>query len=154
MRTNKINNRSSMEAPKVNIIHNLIARLEYLKLGYLQASYKTKDEVLALCLERFGFQRERYSMELQQIVNISDSKFYKSRSLIKSTGYSFLNFFFKKADVITTCIKNDEHALINYDLAIAQLVNNDEVKRVLLQQANGIKTVIKTMKEYTGKNIT
>ena len=57
----------------------------------------------------------------------------------------------KKENIIQACIKGEETALENYTVAINQIQNNYEVKVVLEQQVNGIRTVLNTIKEYTGK---
>ena len=115
-----------------------------------------KDEVLALLLERFGYQRGRYSNELRQLVNQLGSSSPLDQftlSLLHRTWTEMkTNFrFTKKEDLIQACIRSDENALRNYNMVIAQIQDNDEVKVILQQQVNGIKTVLNTIKEYTGR---
>ena len=57
----------------------------------------------------------------------------------------------KKEQIIEGCIKAEETALKNYGHAIDQLEDNYELRLVLQQQANGIRTVLNTIKEYTGR---
>lgn len=134
----------------------LIARLDDIKTGYFHASEKIKDEVLSLLLERFGYQRGRYSNELRQLVNqLGDSSPMDqfTLSLLHRTWLELKSTFriSKKEDLIKACIKSDENALRNYNMVIAQIQDNDEVKMILQQQVNGIKTVLNTIKEYTGR---
>ena len=137
-------------------IYHLIALLEDAKKGYLNASEKIKDEVLSLLLERFGYQRGRYSNELRQLVNrLGESSPIDqfTLSLLHRTWMDLKTTFKfgQKESVIQACIKAEETALRNYTLAIEQIQDNDEVRIILQQQVNGIKTVLNTIKEYTGK---
>lgn len=134
----------------------LITRLDDIKNSYLHASEKIKDEVLSLLMERFGYQRGRYSNELQQLVTqLGDSSPLDqfTLSLLHRTWLELKTTlrFTKKEDIIKACIKRDENALRNYNMVIAQIQDNDEVKMILQQQVNGIKTVLNTIKEYTGR---
>jgi len=137
-------------------IYNLIAILEDAKKGYLNASEKIKDEVLSLLLERFGYQRGRYSNELRQLVNrLGESSPIDqyTLSLLHRTWMDMKTSlkFGQKDRLIEACIKAEETALRNYTMAIEQIQDNDEVSMILQQQVNGIKTVLNTIKEYTGK---
>jgi uncharacterized protein (TIGR02284 family) len=141
---------------KAGAICYLIARLDDIKTGYFHASEKIKDEVLSLLLERFGYQRGRYSNELRQLVNqLGDSSPIDqfTLSLLHRTWLELKTSFrfSKKEDLIKACIKSDENALRNYNMVIAQIQDNDEIKIILQQQVNGIKTVLNTIKEYTGR---
>jgi len=138
-------------------IYHLIAILEDTKKGYLSASQKIKDEVLSLLLERFGYQRGRYSNELKQLVNqLGDSSPIDqfTLSLLHRTWMDFKTTFKfgQKEAVIEACIKSEETTLQNYSIALEQIQDNNEVKLILQQHVNGIKTVLNTIKEYTGKD--
>ena len=138
-------------------LYHLIAILEDAKRGYLNASEKIKDEVLSLLLERFGYQKSRYINELRQVVNqlgVNSSIDQFTLSLLHRTWMDLKNTFkFGQRDaVIQACIKGEETALKNYSTALEEIKNNDEIKIVLQQQVNGIKTVLNTIKEYTAKN--
>ena len=137
-------------------IHNLIAVLEDAKKGYLHASEKIKDSVLSLLMERFGYQRGRYCSELRKLVNSMGTASPIDQftlSLLQRTWMDLKTTFKygKKEQIIEGCIKAEETALKNYGEAIDQLEDNNELRVILLQQANGIKTVLNTIKEYTGK---
>ena len=137
-------------------IYHLISLLEDAKRGYLNASEKIKDEVLSLLLERFGYQRGRYSNELRRLVNrlgVSSPIDQYTLSLLHRTWMDLKTTFKfgQKEKVIQACIKAEETALRNYTMAIEQIQDNDEVRIILQQQVNGIKTVLNTIKEYTGK---
>jgi uncharacterized protein (TIGR02284 family) len=140
-------------------IYNLIAVLEDAKRGYLHASEKIKDSVLSLLMERYGYQRGRYSSELRKIITSMDGattpvdKF--TLSLLQRTWLDLKNTFKtgKKEQIIESCIKAEETALENYGRAIDQLEDNYEVRAVLLQQFNGIRTVLNTIKEYNRQHI-
>jgi uncharacterized protein (TIGR02284 family) len=137
-------------------IHRLIAILDDAKKGYLNAAEKIKDEVLSLLFENFAYQKSRYSNELRQLVNrfnFSSSIDQFTLSLLYRTWMDLKTTFKfgKKENIIQACIKGEESALENYTAAINQIQNNYEVKVVLEQQVNGIKTVLNTIKEYTGK---
>lgn len=137
-------------------IYHLIAVLEDAKRGYLIASEKIKDEVLSLLLERFGYQRGRYSNELRRLVNqlgVSSPIDQYTLSLLHRTWMDLKTTFKygQKETVIQACIKAEETALRNYSMAIEQIQDNDEVRMILQHQVNGIKTVLNTIKEYTGK---
>lgn len=136
-------------------IYNLIAVLEDAKNGYLHASEKIKDSVLSLLLERFGYQRGRYSSELRKLVNSMGTAAPVDQftlSMLQRTWMDLKSTFKygKKEQIIEGCIKAEETALKNYSQAIDQLEDNYELRVVLLQQANGIRTVLNTIKEYTG----
>ena len=137
-------------------IHNLIALLEDAKKGYLNASEKIKDSVLSLLLERFGYQRGRYSNELRKLVNNMGTACPIDQFTLSLLHRTWMDLrttfkFGQKEQVIEACIKAEETALKNYSMAIDQIADNDEVRIILQQQANGIKTVLNTIKEYTGK---
>ena len=137
-------------------IHRLIAILDDAKKGYLNAAEKIKDEVLSLLFENFAYQKSRYSNELRLLVNrfnFSSSIDQFTLSLLYRTWMDLkANFKLgKKENIIQACIKGEETALENYTVAINQIQNNYEVKVVLEQQVNGIRTVLNTKKEYTGK---
>lgn len=137
-------------------IYNLIAVLEDAKNGYLHASEKIKDSVLSLLLERFGYQRGRYSSELKILVSSMGTDSLVDQftlSLLQRTWMDLKSTFKygKKEQIIEGCIKAEETALKNYSHAIDQLEDNYELRMVLQQQANGIRTVLNTIKEYTGR---
>jgi uncharacterized protein (TIGR02284 family) len=136
-------------------IHNLIAVLDDAKNGYLHASEKVKDSVLSLLMERFGFQRGMYSSELKKLVNSMGTASPVDQftlSLLQRTWLDLKGTFRygKKEQIIEGCIKAEETALKKYSHAIDQLEDNYELRIVLQQQANGIRTVLNTIKEYTG----
>lgn len=140
-------------------IYDLIAILEDAKRGYLNAAEKIKDEVLSLLFERFGYQRGRYSNELRQLarqLDVSPAIDQYTLTLLHRTWMDLKNSFkFGQRDaVIHACIKGEETAIRNYTMAIEQLQNNEEVKLVLKQQVNGIKTVLNTIKQYTANTST
>jgi uncharacterized protein (TIGR02284 family) len=137
-------------------IHNLIAVLEDGKKGYLNASEKIKDSVLSLLLERYGYQRGRYCNELRTLVKRMGTECpidQYTLSLLQRTWMDLKTSFknAKKDEVIEACIKAEENALQNYGLAIDQVEDNYEIRAILQQQVNGIRTVLTTIKEYTGK---
>ena len=137
-------------------IHNLIAVLDDAKKGYLNASQKIKDSVLSLLLERYGYQRGRYSNELRTLVNSMGTQCPIDQftlSLLQRTWMDLKTSFKygQKDKVIEACIKAEETALQNYGAAIEQVEDNYEVRAILLQQVNGIRTVLDTIKGYTGK---
>ncbi len=137
-------------------IHNLIAVLDDAKKGYLHASEKIKDSVLSLLLERFGYQRGRYSSELRILVNSMGNDSLVDQftlSMLHRTWMDLKSTFKhgKKEQIIEGCIRAEETALKNYSHAIDQLEDNYELRLVLQQQANGIRTVLNTIKEYTGR---
>jgi uncharacterized protein (TIGR02284 family) len=137
-------------------IYNLIAVLEDAKKGYLHASEKIKDSVLSLLMERYGYQRGRYSSELRKLVNTmgtSSPVDQVTLSLLQRTWMDLKSTFKhgKKEQIIEGCIKAEETALENYCQAIDQVEDNYEVRVILQQQVNGIKTVLNTIKEYTGR---
>lgn len=137
-------------------IYNLIAVLEDAKNGYLHASEKIKDSVLSLLLERFGYQRGRYSSELKILVNSmgTDSPVDQfTLSMLQRTWMDLKSTFKygRKEQIIEGCIKAEETALKNYSEAIDQLEDHYELRIILQQQANGIRTVLNTIKEYTGR---
>ncbi len=138
-------------------INNLIAVLDDAKKGYLHASEKIKDSVLSLLLERFGYQRGRYGDELRTLVNSMGTECPIDQftlSLLQRTWMDLKTTFRygQKELIIESCIKAEETALLNYGLAIEQVEDNYEVRAVLQQQVNGIRTVLSTIKEYTGKS--
>ena len=138
-------------------LYHLIAILEDAKKGYLSAADKVKDEVLALLFERFGYQRGRYSNELKQLVNrlgATSSIDQFTLTLLHRTWVDLKSAFRfgQKETMIKACIKGEEIALMNYSKILEQIPENDETKIILQQQANGIKTVLNTMKEYTSVN--
>ena len=140
---------------KERAIYYLIAKLNDIKTGYLNASEKINDDVLSLLLERFGNQRGRYSKELRQLFDqLGDSSPMDqiTLSLLHRTWLELKTTFkfSKKEDLIKACIKSDENALRNYNMVIAQIQDNDEVKVILQNQVNGIKTVLNTIRDYTG----
>ncbi len=137
-------------------IYNLIAVLDDAKKGYLNASQKIKDNVLSLLLERYGYQRGRYSNELRTLVNSMGTECpidQLTLSLLQRTWMDLkTNFKYGQKDkVIEACIKAEETALQNYGAAIEQVEDNYEVRAILQQQVNGIRTVLDTIKGYTGK---
>lgn len=141
----------------VQPVYHLIAILEDAKKGYLNAAEKIRDEVLQLLFERFGYQRGRYSRELKQLVtkmqaNSSIDDF--TLGLLHRTWMDLkCTFKFGKKDtIINACIKGEETAIRNYTTAIEQVAQHEEIKIVLEQQLSGIKTVLNTIKEYTGQN--
>ncbi|MEO7306911.1 MAG: PA2169 family four-helix-bundle protein [Ferruginibacter sp.] len=141
---------------KAQAIYYLIGKLENIKNAYFTASEKMKDEVLALLLERFGYQRGRYSNELRQLVNQLGSSSPLDQVTLSLLHRTWMELktsfrFSKKEDLIQACIRSDENALRNYNMVIAQIQDNDAVKMILQQQVNGIKTVLNTIKEYTGR---
>lgn len=144
--------------PNISLsIHNLIAILEDAKKGYLNASEKIKDSVLSLLLERFGYQRGRYSNELRTLVNSMGTECPVDQftlSLLQRTWMDLKTTFRygQKEQVIEACIKAEEKALQNYSLAIEEIEDNYEVRAILQQQVNGIRTVLSTIKEYTAKS--
>jgi uncharacterized protein (TIGR02284 family) len=137
-------------------IYHLIAILEDTKRVYLRAAEKIKDEVLSVLLERFGYQRGRYSKELQQLLHQSGASSSIDQFTLSLLYRSWMHLkaafkFGQREAVIDACIKGEEAALENYTLALQQLQDNDEVKMLLMQQANGVTTVLNTIKEFTGK---
>jgi len=146
----------NIKETKAQAIYYLIGKLENIKNAYFAASEKMKDEVLALLLERFGYQRGRYSNELRQLVNQLGSSSPLDQTTLSLLHRTWTEMrtsfrFTKKEDLIQACIRSDENALRNYNLVIEQIQDNDEVKIILQQQVNGIKTVLNTIKEYTGR---
>lgn len=138
-------------------VYDLIAILEDAKKGYLNAAEKIRDEVLQLLFERFGYQRGRYSAELKQLVEkmqVSSSVDDFTLGLLHRTWMDLRCRFNrgKKETIIDACIRGEETAIANYTTAIAQIGQHHEIKIVLEQQLSGIKTVLNTIKEYTGQN--
>ena len=139
-------------------IYPLIVILEDAKKGYLKASEKIKDEVLSLLFKNFGDQKIRYINELRQLIYRFGEDGWEvdqfTLSLLQRTCMQLKNSFRlqKKDSVIGTCIKREQVALENYSTAIQQIQQYDEVRLVLQQQVNGIKTVLNTIKEYTAKS--
>jgi uncharacterized protein (TIGR02284 family) len=137
-------------------VYNLIAVLEDAKKGYLLASEKIKDNILSLLMEGYGYQRGRYSSELRKFINSIGTAYPVDQftlSLLQRTWMDLKCTFKygKKEQIIECCIKAEETALKNYHQAIDQLEDNYELRLILQQQANGIKTVLNTIKEYSGK---
>ena len=138
-------------------IYPLILILEDAKKGYLRAAEKVKDEVLSLLFRNFGDQKIRYINELRQLIyRLGDGSEIDqfTLSLLQRTCMQLRNGFrtLKKNAVISSCIKKEEVALESYSTAIQQIQQYDEVRLVLQQQVNGIKTVLNTIKEYTAKS--
>lgn len=137
-------------------IYRLIAVLEDAKKGYLNAAEKIKDEVLSLLMERFGYQRGRYSNELRNLVNRLGNSSPIDQFTLSLLHRTWMDLkttfkFGQKDTIIQGCIRAEETALRNYTMAIEQIKDNEEVRIILQQQVNGIKTVLNTIKEYTGK---
>ena len=140
----------------VQPVYHLIAILEDAKKGYLSAADKIRDDVLALLFERFGYQRGRYSNELKQIVNHLEAESSVDNFTLSLLHRTWMDLkasftFGKKDTIILACIKGEETAIKNYTAAIEQLQHHNEIKAILQRQLNGIKTVLNTIKEYTGK---
>lgn len=138
-------------------IYPLILILEDAKKGYLRAAEKVKDEVLSLLFRNFGDQKIRYINELRQLIyRLGDGSEIDqfTVSLLQRTCMQLRNGFrtLKKNPVTSSCIKKEEVALESYSTAIQQIQQYDEVRLVLQQQVNGIKTVLNTIKEYTAKS--
>jgi uncharacterized protein (TIGR02284 family) len=139
-------------------VYHLIAILDDAKKGYLNAAEKIRDEVLQLLFERFGYQRGRYSTELKQLVEnlqVDSSIDDFTLGLLHRTWMDLKCRFTlgKKDTIIDACIKGEEIAIQNYTTAIETVgQQHQEIKAVLEQQLNGIKTVLNTIKEYTGQN--
>ena len=138
-------------------IYPLILILEDAKKGYLRAAEKVKDEVLSLLFRNFGDQKIRYINELRQLIyHLGDGSEIDqfTVSLLQRTCMQLRNGFrtLKRNAVISSCIKKEEVALESYSTAIQQIQQYDEVRLVLQQQVNGIKTVLNTIKEYTAKS--
>ena len=136
-------------------IYQLIAILDDAKKGYLHAAEKVKDEVLSLSLERFGYQRGRYCTELRQLVNRLGTTSPIDPLTLKLLNRTWMDLktsfkFGQKEAIIKACIKGEETALRNYTWALTQMPENEEVRIILQQQVNGIKTVLNTIREYTG----
>jgi len=138
-------------------IYHLIATLEDTKTVYLKAAEKIKDEVMSVLLERFGYQRGRYSKELQLLLNRSGASCPIDQFTLNLLHRTWMHVktafkFGRKEAVISACIKGEEMVLENYTIAIEQMQDNDDVKMILQQQFNGIKTVLCTIKEYIAKS--
>ena len=138
-------------------IYQLIVILDDAKKGYLKAAEKIKDEVLSLLFRNFGYQKIRYINELRQVAyRLSDNPDIDqyTLNLLQLTCMKLKNGFrsHQKNGVIQSCIRGEEIALENYSSAIQQIQQYDEVRLVLQQQVNGIKTVLNTIKEYTSKS--
>ena len=138
-------------------IYHLIATLEDTKTVYLKAAEKIKDEVLSVLLERFGYQRGRYSKELQQLLRQSGASCPIDDFTLSLLHRTWMHLktafkFGQKEAVIGACIKGEETVLENYTIVISQIQDDDDVKMILLQQVNGIKTVLSTIKEYIAKS--
>ena len=136
-------------------IYQLIALLEDAKRGYLHAAEKIRDDVLSLLFEKFGYERGRYSNELKRLARQSGASSpidHFTLSLLYRTWMDLKPIFKlgQKEKIINACIKAEEKTLQNYSLAIAQVRDNAEVKMILQQQERGIKTVLNSIKEYTG----
>ena len=138
-------------------IYPLIVILEDAQKGYLKAAEKVKDQVLSLLFRNFGYQKIRYINELRQLIyRLGEGSEIDqfTMSLLQRTCMQLRNSFrsYKKNDVIQSCINGEVMALANYSTAIQQIQQYDEVRSVLQQQVNGIKTVLNTIKEYTAKS--
>ena len=138
-------------------LYQLIVILEDAKKGYLKAAEKIKDEVLSLLFRNFGYQKIRYINELRQLVyQLGEGSEIDpfTLSLLQRTCINIKHSFRPryKNGVIQSCIQNEEMALQNYSTAIQQVQHYDEVRWILQQQVNGIKTVLNTIKEYTAKS--
>jgi uncharacterized protein (TIGR02284 family) len=110
---------------------------------------------LSLLFERYGYQRGRYSNELRKLLNSMGTPSPVDQftlSLLQRTWLDLKSVFKfgRKEEVLHACIKAEETALQNYGMAIEQIDDNDEVRMILQQQFNGIRTVLNTIKEYTG----
>ena len=134
-------------------IYDLIAILEDAKKGYLNAAEKIRDNVLSLLLEKYGYERGRYIIELKQLVKRFDiispiDEF--TLSLLHRTWMDMKTTFKlgQKQAIILACIKGEENAIKNYGNAIKQILNNEEIKLVLEKQANAIKNGLNSIKEY------
>lgn len=136
-------------------IYQLIMILDEIKKGYLKAADKVKDQVLSLLFKNFGYQKVRYINELKHIVyNLGDVEFDQfTNSLLQRTCSQLKHDLRpkKQQTLVASCIKGEEVAIENYSSAIQQVRQYDEVRAVLQQQVNGIKTVLNTIKEYTAK---
>ncbi len=122
---------------------------------YMQAE-KLEGSVLPLLFRNFGFQKSRYSNELKKAVPqtgwISSISDFASANLLQS-WQDDLQTSFRVGDqqgIMQACIKGEEDVLINYRVTIEQVSNDDELKLILLQQVNGIKTVLNTIKNLHG----
>jgi len=138
-------------------IYPLIVILEDAKKGYLKAAEKVKDQVLSLLFRNFGYQKIRYINELRQLIyRLGDGSEVDqfTLSLLHRACLQIKNGFRsqKKNNVIQSCINGEEMAIVRYSTAIEQIQQYDEVRSVLQQQVNGIKTVLNTIKEYTAKS--
>ena len=142
----------------VQPIYHLIAILEDAKKGYLSASERIRDDVLALLFERFGYQRGRFSSELKNIVSelkVPSSIDQFTLSLLHRTWMDLKNTFKfgKKETIIHACIQGEETAIKNYTTAIEQLDEDNELREILKRQLSEIKSVLNTMKEYSGSAV-
>ena len=138
-------------------IYPLIVILEDAKKGYLNAAEKVKDQVLSLLFRNFGYQKIRYINELRQLIyRLGEGSEIDqfTMSLLHRTCMQLKNGFRsqKKNGIVKSCIAQEQIALENYSTAIQQIQQYDEVRSVLQQQVNGIKTVLNTIKEYTAKS--
>jgi uncharacterized protein (TIGR02284 family) len=148
-----------MESINQNIslpLYHLIAALEETKRVYLKAAEKIKDEVLSLSLERFGYQRGRYSKELRQLLKQNGASSPIDEFTLRLLHQTWLHVkaafkFGQKEAVIEACIKGEEEALENYTKALEQMQDNEGIRMILLQQVNGITTGLNTIKEFTGR---
>ena len=134
-------------------IYDLIAILEDAKKGYLNAAEKVRDNVLSLLLEKYGYERGRYMIELKQLVkqfDINSSIDEFTLSLLHRTWMDLKTTFKfgQKQTIIQGCITGEENTIKNYTTAIKQILNNDEVKLVLERQVNAIKNGLNNIKEY------
>ena len=142
----------------VQPVYHLIAILEDAKKGYLSASERIRDDVLALLFERFGYQRGRFSSELKNIVSelkVPSSIDQFTLSLLHRTWMDLKNTFKfgKKETIIHACIQGEETAIKNYTTAIEQLDEDNELREILKRQLSEIKSVLNTMKEYSGSAV-
>lgn len=146
--------RNNIETTGQPIFH-LIAIMEDAKRGYLSAAEKIKDDVLALLFERFGYQKGRYINDLKQLVcqtgTHSDTDHFTLSLLYRTWRDLKASFKFgQKENIIKACIKGEETALYTYQLALANVQHDYATTIILEQHVNGIKTVLDTIKEYTG----
>ena len=138
-------------------IYHLIAILDDTKMLYLKASERIKDEVMSVLLERFGYQQGRYSKELQLLLRRAGASCPIDEFTLSLLHRTWMHVktafkFGQKEAVIGACIKGEETVLENYTIALEQLQDDDDVKIILQQQVNGIKTVLTTVKEYIAKS--
>ena len=136
-------------------IYQLILILDEIKKEYLKAADKVKDQVLSLLFRNFGYQKIRYINELKSFVNrLGDTEMDQfTISLLQRTCAQLKHNYKPQPQMrlIQSCIRGEEIAIENYSTAIQQVRQYDEVRAILQQQVNGIKTVLNTIREYTAK---